>query len=186
MAPRLLSHPPEYLKIINPNSLLFSLFLSFFLSFSLSLFLSFFHSFFLFFFLSSFNSILLSVLTPFLPSFFSFCLLFFLCCFSFLPFSDNFLFYFSFVPFFSNLLITHPPHASFSRAHFTGKKLEVKQLESNPTASTYSMHEKSKDRNFDRAIAREMYGSGGRGVKPMPRRQSEEKEVEKEVPRWNR
>ena len=72
-----------------------------------------------------------------------------------------------------------PP--SLDRAHFTGKKLEVKQLETNPTASTYSMHEKSKDRNFDRAIAREMYGSGGRGVKPIPRRLSQEKEVEKEV-----
>ena len=43
------------------------------------------------------------------------------------------------------------------------------------------MHEKSKDRNFDRAIAREMYGSGGRGVKPMPRRQSQEREMEKKT-----
>ena len=69
--------------------------------------------------------------------------------------------------------------SSFCRAHFTGKKLEVKQLESNPTASTYSMHSKSKDKNFDRAIAREMYGSGGRGIKPL-RRQSQERET-KEV-----
>jgi len=62
------------------------------------------------------------------------------------------------------------------RAHFTGRKLEVKQLESNPTASTYSMQEKSKDRTLDRAIAREMYGSGGKGPKTF-RQKSVEKEI---------